>query len=47
MNAPHLTRRDFIAAVGGIVLSFGLVPRVVLGQDPARPQPASASASCR
>ena len=36
MNAPHLTRRDFTAALGGIVLSFGLVPKVVLGQDPAR-----------
>ncbi len=36
MNAPHLTRREFIAALGGIVLSFSLAPKVVLGQDPAR-----------
>ena len=36
MNAPHLTRREFIATVGGIVLSFSLVPRVMLGQEPAR-----------
>jgi len=36
MNAPRLTRRDFIAAVGGIVLSFSFVPKVGLGQDPAR-----------
>ncbi len=36
MNAPHLTRREFIAALGGIVLSFSLVPKVVLGQEPAR-----------
>jgi len=36
MNAPHLTRREFIAALGGIVLSFSLAPEVVLGQDPAR-----------
>jgi nicotinate dehydrogenase subunit B len=36
MNAPHLTRRDFIAALGGIVLSFSLVPKVLLGQAPPR-----------
>src|SRR5712671_3203414 len=36
MNAPHLTRRDFTAALGGIVLSFSLVPKLVLGQEPAR-----------
>src|SRR5207247_6873229 len=36
MDAPRLTRRDFTAAVGGIVLSFSLVPKVVFGQDPAR-----------
>jgi CO/xanthine dehydrogenase Mo-binding subunit len=34
MNAPHLTRRDFTAAVGGLVLSFSLVPKLVLGQNP-------------
>src|SRR5258705_2043868 len=36
MNAPHLTRRDFTAALGGIVLSFSLVPKLVIGQEPAR-----------
>ena len=36
MNAPHLTRREFTAALGGIVLSFSLVPKVALGQEPAR-----------
>src|SRR5690349_17905511 len=36
MDAPHLTRRDFIATLGGIVLSFSLGPRAVLGQEPAR-----------
>src|SRR3954447_10876201 len=36
MNAPHVTRRDFLATLGGIVLSFSLVPKVGLGQDPAR-----------
>jgi nicotinate dehydrogenase subunit B len=36
MDAPRLTRREFIAAFGGIVLSFSLVPKVVLGQEPAR-----------
>jgi nicotinate dehydrogenase subunit B len=36
MNAPHLTRRDFTAALGGIVLSFSLDPRLGLAQEPAR-----------
>ena len=36
MDVPRLTRRDFTAALGGIVLSFSLVPKVVFGQDPAR-----------
>ncbi len=36
MNAPQLTRREFIATLGGIVLSFSLVPTVGLGQTPAR-----------
>jgi CO/xanthine dehydrogenase Mo-binding subunit len=39
MNAPHLTRvtrRGFTAALGGIVLSFSLVPKIMLGQDSAR-----------
>jgi hypothetical protein len=36
MNAPHLTRRDFFTALGGIVLSFSLVPKVGVGQEPAR-----------
>lgn len=36
MNAPRLTRREFTAALGGIVLSFSLVPTVMRGQEPAR-----------
>ena len=36
MNAPHLTRREFTAALGGIVLSFSLVPKVLNGQAPVR-----------
>jgi nicotinate dehydrogenase subunit B len=36
MNAPLLTRREFTAALGGIVLSFSLVPKVLNGQAPAR-----------
>ena len=36
MSAPHLTRRDFLAGLGGIVLSFTLVPTVGLGQDAVR-----------
>ncbi len=36
MNAPHLTRREFIAGLGGIVLSFSLAPKVLLGQTPAQ-----------
>ena len=36
MNAPHLTRRGFTAALGGIVLSFSLAPKVLLGQAPAQ-----------
>jgi nicotinate dehydrogenase subunit B len=36
MSAPHLTRRDFAAAVGGIALAFCLDPRFVFGQQPAR-----------
>ena len=39
MNAPHLTRltrREFTAALGGIVLSFSLVPKILNGQTPAQ-----------
>ena len=32
MNAPLLTRRQFTAALGGIVLSFTLAPEILLGQ---------------
>src|SRR4051812_26874664 len=32
MNAPLLTRRQFTAALGGIVLSFTLAPKLLLGQ---------------
>jgi nicotinate dehydrogenase subunit B len=37
MNAPHLNRREFAAALGGIVLSFSLVPRLALGQQASLP----------
>jgi nicotinate dehydrogenase subunit B len=33
MNAPNLTRRDFTAALGGIVLSFSLGPQLATGQQ--------------
>src|SRR5215467_8189781 len=33
MNAPHLNRREFAAALGGIVLSFSLAPKLALGQQ--------------
>ena len=33
MNAPHLTRRDVTAALGGLVLSFSLSPRLTLAQE--------------
>ena len=36
MHAPDLTRREFIAALGGIVLSFSLAPTIALAQNPAR-----------
>src|SRR3954471_13233955 len=36
MNAPHLTRRDFTAALGGLVVSFSLSPRLALAQEPAK-----------
>ena len=36
MSALHLTRRDFTSAVGGIVLSFNLGPRLVPAQQPAK-----------
>ena len=32
MSAPKLTRREFTAALGGIVLSFSLAPRTIFGQ---------------
>jgi nicotinate dehydrogenase subunit B len=37
MNAPHLNRREFAAALGGIVLSFSLAPRLALGQQASLP----------
>ncbi|HEV7819710.1 MAG TPA: molybdopterin cofactor-binding domain-containing protein, partial [Burkholderiales bacterium] len=36
MDAPHLTRRQFTAALGGIVLSFSLAPNILLGQTAAQ-----------
>jgi nicotinate dehydrogenase subunit B len=35
MNASALTRRDFTAALGGIVLSFSLRPEIATGQQAA------------
>jgi CO/xanthine dehydrogenase Mo-binding subunit len=35
MNAPQLSRREFAAALGGIVLSFSLAPRLALSQQAA------------
>jgi CO/xanthine dehydrogenase Mo-binding subunit len=37
MNAPHLTRRDFAAGLGGIVLAFSLVPPGAAQQPPRLP----------
>ena len=37
MNLQNLSRREFTAALGGIVLSFSLVPRLALGQQAALP----------
>jgi len=36
MNAPRLTRRDFTAGLGGIVLSFSLAPQFASAQDKPR-----------
>jgi len=36
MNAPRLTRRDFTAGLGGIVLSFSLTPPLAFAQEPPR-----------
>ena len=32
MNAPHLNRRQFAAALGGVVISFSLAPKLALAQ---------------
>ena len=45
MNAPHLTRRDFTAALGGLVLSFSLSPRLALAQEAAKSRPSCPAAS--
>ncbi len=37
MNAPHLTRRDFTAGLGGIVLAFSLAPPALAQQPPRLP----------
>jgi nicotinate dehydrogenase subunit B len=37
MNAPHLTRRDFAAGLGGIVLAFSLAPLGMTQQPPRLP----------
>ena len=41
MSAVQLTRRDFATALGGILVSFSLVPRVALGQGAAKQLPGS------
>jgi nicotinate dehydrogenase subunit B len=40
MNAPHLTRRDFTTALGGIMVSFSLGTRLASAQQPV-PLPGS------
>ena len=37
MNAPHLTRREFGAGLGGIVLAFSLAPAALTQQAPRLP----------
>ena len=37
MNAPNLSRREFAAALGGIVICFSLAPRLALGQQASLP----------
>ena len=37
MNAPHLTRRDFAAGLGGIALAFSLTPHALTQQPPRLP----------
>jgi CO/xanthine dehydrogenase Mo-binding subunit len=37
MNAPHLTRRNFTAGLGGIVLAFSLAPLASTQQPPRLP----------
>jgi nicotinate dehydrogenase subunit B len=37
MNAPHLTRREFAAGLGGIVLAFSLAPAALTQQPPRLP----------
>jgi CO/xanthine dehydrogenase Mo-binding subunit len=37
MNAPHLTRRDFTAGLGGIVLAFSLAPALAQPKPPRLP----------
>jgi nicotinate dehydrogenase subunit B len=37
MNAPHLTRRDFTAGLGGIVVAFSLTPHSLAQQPPRLP----------
>ncbi len=47
MNAPQITRRDFTAGLGGIVLSFSMGPQLALGQDkPKLPGSLQTSTGC-
>jgi nicotinate dehydrogenase subunit B len=36
MNAPVISRRDFTAGVGGLVVAFSLDPKLALAQQPAQ-----------
>ena len=37
MTAPNLSRREFATALGGLVISFGLAPRIALAQPAGLP----------
>ena len=47
MNAPHLTRRDFTAGLGGIVLAFSLTPYAGTQEPPRLPGSLLAKVSSR
>ena len=37
MNAPMMSRRDFTAGLGGLVVAFSLDPKLALAQQPTLP----------